>query len=564
MHCSKKLTLVVWLLWLFLGLTHDQLIELRETIKQAGLGKQGHSRTVEENARALLHIHQYQRLGASYTTAVNAAARAEVSSTTTLYSLADEYHSSGTITPPDTSQQGRGNPDHPLHSLNTEEYGPSLQTELFMHEILCEQNTKDRYVTSITLAKLLKEKQNISVSARTVRRWLNQLGYEWREKKYVGGMKPQSKNARIRQFIMEYAAALKEEEEGKALIVYTDESFIHTTHASKKGWFHRSNPNIIANNDGKRLIILHAMTQDGLLADEDAVSTNWLSEIALTCEVVFAEIYEDGQDDSNYHNTMNGDKFVAWLRHRLLPTFEAKYPGKKMYLVMDNAAYHKPRDETWISASQQKSKHELAHQLLDMGVEQLTTSNGRVVASHLFQASMGEGGPSKEDLIAAVKKWLEEHPDHNKTVVEQLMSDAGHSIIYTPPYCPDVQPIELLWAAIKRQVASHSSANRSITETRSQTEDAFEQITKPFCNNLVKHCHDWIDAFLQTDGAEDLAQCRTLAGVMESIHLLKAANAAPYPHASHALPDQLSPIQSFPAAAAASAPSTRRSMHLRH
>ena len=27
-------------------------------------------------------------------------------------------------------------------------------------------------------------------------------------------------------------------------------------------------------------------------------------------------------------------------------------------------------------------------------------------------------------------------PDHNRTVVEQLMDDAGHSLIYTPPFCP--------------------------------------------------------------------------------------------------------------------------------
>jgi hypothetical protein len=37
-------------------------------------------------------------------------------------------------------------------------------------------------------------------------------------------MKPQAKRARIRQFILEYAAALGEEEAGTAIIVYVDES----------------------------------------------------------------------------------------------------------------------------------------------------------------------------------------------------------------------------------------------------------------------------------------------------------------------------------------------------
>ena len=55
------------------------------------------------------------------------------------------------------------------------------------------------------------------------------------------------------------------------------------------------------------------------------------------------------------------------------------------------------------------------------------------------------------------------------------MDDAGHSLIYTPPFCPEVQPIELLWAEIKRYVADRSTLNRSMTETREQTESLKSQ-----------------------------------------------------------------------------------------
>ena len=127
-----------------------------------------------------------------------------------------------------------------------------------------------------------------------------------------------------------------------------------------------------------------------------------------------------------------------------------------------DASYHAPRDETWVSASKAKNKHELAHQLLDLEVAQLTTvdASHRVVPSHLFAAKRNEGGPGKEDLLAAVRKFLEEHPEHNRTVIEQLMSDKGYSLVYTPPFCPDVQPIELLWAEVKRmlRIAAITSA----------------------------------------------------------------------------------------------------------
>ena len=397
----------------------------------------------------------------------------------------------------------------------------------------------------------------LSVHRDTVRRWLHALGYRWRHKRYVGGMKPQAKNTRIRQFILEYAAALSEEEAGIAVIVYMDESYIHAHLASKKGWFHPSDRDVIGDDNGTRLIILHAMTERGLLAVPDTIASNWLSEPALTAELVFEEVLEDGQDDSDYHNTMTGAKFIAWVRNRLLPTFNEMYPGKKMYLVLDNAAYHKPRDESWVSASKAMNKHELAHQLLDLGVQQLTTSHGTVVPSHRFEADIGAGGPSKDDLIAAVEKWLDEHPDHNRTVVEQLFDDKGHSLIYTPPFCPEVQPIELLWAKVKRYVSDRSTHNRSVSEARQQTED---EVTKMLCNSIIKHCHDWIDSFLNTEAAEDLQQCGTLAGVIKSLPLLRLA--ASTQHQSSTIVPALIPPTAT-AAAASVAPLTH-SLRKRH
>ena len=196
---------------------------------------------------------------------------------------------------------------------------------------------------------------------------------------------------------------------------------------------------------------------------------------------------------------------------------------------------------------------------MDLGVELLTTvgESPHIVPSHCFELSLGEGGPSKEDLIAATQKWLDEHPDYNRTVIEQLFDDAGHSIIYTPPFCPEVQPIELLWAKVKRYVADRSTLNRSITETRQQTEEGFEQITKMFCNNIVKHCHDWIDGFLKTDAAEDLQQCGTLGGVIKYLPLLKATSTSPNINP----PMQILPSPAVPAGILTSPTRTLRKRH---
>ena len=547
------------------GITHEQLLFLRTTVKESGTGVQGHSRSPVENAVALLTVETLmQQLNLSYDAAIKLAAASQLASPSTIRAAYSTFNETGVLPIPSTSHRGRGNTDHPLHSSNTDAYGPSFEAELLIHQLVHSQKTDGVTVTATTIAAELRAKQNVEVSRRTVRRWLRALGYRWRHKRYVGGMKPQAKNVRIRQFILEYAAALSEEEAGRAVIVYMDESFIHAHLASKKGWFHPSDRDVIGDDDGKRLIILHAMTENGLLAVPETIASNWLSEPALTTELVFEEVLEDGQDDSDYHNTMTGVKFIAWVRNRLLPTFNEVYPGKRMYLVLDNAAYHKPRDESWISASKAINKHELAHQLLDLGVQQLTTSRGNVVPAHRFEADLGAGGPSKDDLIAAVEKWLEDHPDHNRTVIEQLFDDIGYVLIYTPPFCPEVQPIELLWAKVKRYVSDRATHNRSVTEARQQTEEGFEQITKMFCNSIIKHCHDWIDSFLQTDAAEDLKQCGTLAGVIKSLPLLKLAESKPAAAADAPQSMDISPSPPPPAPPAASAATSARTLRKRH
>jgi hypothetical protein len=100
-----------------------------------------------------------------------------------------------------------------------------------------------------------------------------------------------------------------------------------------------------------------------------------------------------------------------------------------------------------------------------------------------------------------------------------------------------------------------------MTEARRQTEQGFEQISKMFCNSIVKHCHDWIDRFLATDEAEDLQQCGTLAGVIKHLSLLKAANSEASSPVDTAQPMEIDPPSPVPAALITSAARVLRQRH---
>jgi hypothetical protein len=90
------------------GLSHEQL---RSILKEAGVGKQGLSRSATDNARALLHVALLQEHhGLSYDAAIRITATAELASSSTLRCAAQQFAASGLLPEPDTSQRGRGHP----------------------------------------------------------------------------------------------------------------------------------------------------------------------------------------------------------------------------------------------------------------------------------------------------------------------------------------------------------------------------------------------------------------------------------------------------------------------
>jgi hypothetical protein len=68
--------------------------------------------------------------------------------------------------------------------------------------------------------------------------------------------------AKRTEFLNQYAAALKLQEEHKAVVAYFDETFLNTGHMSKHSWFKEGDV-LKAGSKGRRLIVLHALTRAG-------------------------------------------------------------------------------------------------------------------------------------------------------------------------------------------------------------------------------------------------------------------------------------------------------------
>ena len=110
-------------------------------------------------------------------------------------------------------------------------------------------------------------------------------------------------------------------------------------------------------------------------------------------------------------------------------------------------------------------------------------------------------GPSTDELRKILHSVLEEYkPKSLRTELQAYFEDkdVGY-LIWTPPYCPDLQPIELLWAYVKTRVAKDWFKGRKLRALFDQLMNAFyggkkhglEEEWKPvdaeFCGKIIGH-----------------------------------------------------------------------------
>jgi hypothetical protein len=503
------------------------LHSLRTIVKKSATGVQGHTRSPQENARALLHIHGLQQHGVSYDASVKTTAAAELASPSTLRAAAEQFAATGELIPP-RRPVDRANPLHPFYRGDS---GPSLEAEQLVHRLLHKVTLENTFESCNTLRTALAAELGVVVSKSTVCRWLHALGYVYGRKHFINSA-PSYRQALIRSYIYKYAAALKEQQDGIAIIVYMDESYIHAHHCSQYLWHCLSSATkneVRGDSKGKRIIIMHAMTKDGLLEVEGTEPSNILTELYHSCALIFDEVCVDGVTPADYHDTINGDKFIGWMQQRLFPTVLELYPGKKMYLVLDNAKYHHHRGPDWFSPTTKK-KGQLADFLRQRSFSSITVESGRVVPASKFSANAGRaaGGPTLAQLKEAVKQHLAAHPEINTTVPQQLMDNAGYELLYTPPYVSDLQPIEMIWAFTKALVARQSTRTRTAHTCAVQTREAMERVTAALCQKQIRHCHEWIEQFMSSEQGGSLQRFKDLKALQHAAHEeLKATDLAP-------------------------------------
>jgi transposase len=75
---------------------------------------------------------------------------------------------------------------------------------------------------------------------------------------------------------------------------------------------------------------------------------------------------------------------------------------------------------------------------------------------------------------------------HQISGVEEAIEKMGATLIYLPPYSPDLNPIELMWSKIKGYLRITSA--RDLKKFKTAIKIAYENIEQTDLNNWFSHC----------------------------------------------------------------------------
>lgn len=421
----------------------------------------------------------------------------------TISSLYVAWKSSHIVPSPSSSIRGRANPSHPLHLPPF-----SLEVECAIHRIIEEYNLTKGFCNSSDIQSHLQNNYNIQISRNGLARRLHQLGYQWGRSRTIGGMTRAARIARGVTYMKEYSLAIQEENQGNAIICYLDESYVHVRHKIQYTWYSIYSPhtNEVGGPGGKadREIVLHAITRYGLLGGNESTNSDLSKKLEEGKESA-QYFFIGGYIGEDYHKNMNDSLFISYLSNRFIPAFSSRFPNKKCILVLDNAGYHHAVGADYIKLG--GTKKELKDKLKSLGVESITVDRGGrsvKMKSSSWIHRKSNIAPSVVELSAALKVELVKHPERQRTEVQRLFDERRWQLIYTPPYTPEVQPIEKVWAYIKHFIASLFTPHRTASILLSHTILAFygdppsihPGVTAELCSSLIDHANEWCNQFI--------------------------------------------------------------------
>jgi hypothetical protein len=258
-----------------------------------------------------------------------------------------------------------------------------------------------------------------------------------------------------RKYLRQKIANRNEDGSLKRPEVYLDETYLNKNHSDANTWYLGTDGPWFNKPSGKgpRLIIVNAITKDG-----------WVKNAGL--------VFQAKQRTGDYHDQMNWNNFSKWFIDKLLPNI----PPNSL-IIMDNAKYHNVLTEDTFPKINSR-KQELQ--------EWLTTNN------YYWTQDM---------LKAELFELCREYAPPPKLKLDEIAQTYGHTILRTPQYHPELQPIETCWGIVKNHCSDHCKF--TMESLYKELPIGFSKVTPETCQQLIAKVKKQEEKFWQEDAETD-------------------------------------------------------------
>ena len=330
----------------------------------------------------------------------------------------------------------------------------SLQT--ITREYVREANREGTYITLEALSQHLEATipgQNFSI--RTLGRALDRWGFTFGKGTRSQRLKEKDHVVVARQRYLRRKRANRKKGDTIRPEVYLDESYVNKNHSNDFVWFFGDDGPLVQKPTGKgeRLIIINAITKDG-----------WVPGTKVT--------FKSTRKTGDYHGQMNQELFTKWFKEKLIPCIP-----ENSLIIMDNASYHNilsARSAPTNACKKEKIRSWLEHNNIPISEDCL-----------------------KVELVEILNR-IAPPPTY---VLDEIAAEHGHEILRTPPYHPELQPIETCWAVVKNQIARN--CDFTMANLLTQLEEAFDSVTAKTCSGLIRKIRRIEDKFWEEDALLD-------------------------------------------------------------
>jgi hypothetical protein len=273
------------------------------------------------------------------------------------------------------------------------------------------------------------QKGPFKAAYRNVQCWLKEFGgYNLGKRK--GNLVPSPANVAKKHHYLRTFFANRAKPPGERLReVYTDESYIHECyHRNEDSLFDpEDDQDVIYQKEkhkGRRYCFCAVIQGPNLRVEEVTEEAEDLAGLVPGSIWAFCpQKKSDHQGD--YHKVFISDNYIAWFHDQLIANLH-----QPSLIMLDNAAYHCVYGEGVPKWYRMKKQECIDYDLTAKSID--------------FDPAM-----SAMEIKQLVNQYI---ISNVKIEVEQLAEKDGHTMLFTPAYHSDLQPIELVWPLVKGNV----------------------------------------------------------------------------------------------------------------